>query len=172
MKWQQVLFIALATTPLVIVLALGFGRDPHRVPFALRDKPAPMFTLTDLEGKPVALQNLLGKPVVINFWATWCEPCQSEHALLQEAAKVYAGKVQFVGIVYQDDKPNVKAYLSEQPSNFPQLFDNNSHTAIEYGVAGVPESFFLDAQGVIRAKVAGVLNGETLKLLLQPLVTP
>jgi cytochrome c biogenesis protein CcmG/thiol:disulfide interchange protein DsbE len=170
MNWRRAFWVALVTLPLIALLAFGFGRDPHRVPFALAGKPAPDFTLRTLEDKELGLTSLRGKPVVLNFWSTWCEPCKLEHELLQQAARFYGEAVQFVGVVYQDSNENARAYLEQHGSAFPQLADPDSRVAIDFGVAGVPESFLLDASGVVMEKQAGVLNGQLLRDWLDPRV--
>lgn len=170
MKWRNVIVVVLLVLPIVGILALGFGRDPHAVPFALRGKPAPEFELRTLDGKAVKLSELRGKPVVLNFWSTWCEPCKAEHELLQSAAQFYGDSVRFLGVVYQDQEPVVRAYLQGRSNLYPQLFDPTTSVAIDFGVAGVPESFLVDAQGVVREKQAGVVNGKVLRDWLDPLV--
>lgn len=147
----------------VWVLAKGFGLDPHEVPSVLAGRPAPDFSLTALgETTPVRLSAFKGKPVVLNFWATWCEPCKHEHEMLQNAARAYGDKVQFLGVVYQDAPEAVAAYLQRYGSTFTQLIDPESRTAIDYGVSGIPESFIIDATGVVVHKQTGVLTGELL----------
>lgn len=158
MPWRSVLATALAVGPLLVALALAFGHDPHAVPSVLEGKAAPLFTLPSLGGEPVSLEALRGRPVVVNFWSTWCLPCRSEHPLLQEAATTYAGRAHFLGIVYQDAPEAARAYLQQAGSVYPQLLDANALVSIDFGVAGVPESFILDAQGNIAYKSAGILS--------------
>lgn len=85
-------------------------------------------------------------------------------------AKAYSGRVQFLGVVYQDSPENAAHYLKSRGSAFPQLVDPDTRVAIDYGVAGVPESFVIDAQGVIRKKFMGVLSEGDLRALLDPLL--
>src|SRR5207249_1192530 len=95
-------------------------------------------------------------------WSTWCVPCESEHDLLQQAAARWANQARFVGVVYQDSAEAVRDYLKENGSAYEQLLDDASRCAIDYGVAGVPETFFIDAHGVVRHKQVGPLTHETL----------
>jgi cytochrome c biogenesis protein CcmG/thiol:disulfide interchange protein DsbE len=171
MNWRVAGIVALLVLPLLWVLGWGFGHDPHAVPSVLESRPAPAFTLQSLDGKSVSLAGLRGRPVVINFWASWCEPCAVEHGALQAMAKAYDGRVQFLGIVYQDTAENAAQYLKSQGNAFPQLLDPDTRVAIDYGIAGVPESFVIDAQGVIRKKFVGVLNPGDLSAVLDPLLT-
>ena len=170
MNWRNAFLVGLLAAPLFGLLAFGFGRDPHRVPFALAGKPAPNFALHTLDGKTISLSELRGKPVLLNFWSTWCEPCKLEHELLQHAASFYGDAVQFVGVVYQDSDENARQYLAQHVSVYPQLMDPDTKAAIDFGVAGVPESYLVSASGVVLEKQPGVVTGELLRDWLDPLV--
>ncbi len=169
MKWKSALSAAAVVIPLLWVLAHGFKLDPHAVPSVLEGFEAPTFSMASLEGRTFDVAALHGKPAVLNFWATWCYPCQAEHQLLQEAARYYGDKVQFLGVIYQDNPDEVRRYLIKHPSAYPHLIDPNSRYAIDFGVAGVPESFILDPNGQIIHKQAGVLTAAVLRQFLDPL---
>jgi cytochrome c biogenesis protein CcmG/thiol:disulfide interchange protein DsbE len=140
---------------IVFVMAKGFGNDPHAVPFLLAGKPAPNFTIKRLDNDAtVSLSDFKGKPVVINFWATWCGPCQTEHPVLDWAAKTYGDRAVFLGIVFEDNEQNTKKFLARNGWSFVQLFDPKSTVAVDYGVSGVPETYFIDRAGIIHHKVA------------------
>jgi cytochrome c biogenesis protein CcmG, thiol:disulfide interchange protein DsbE len=148
-----------AIVGMVVVLVLSFGKDPHEVPFALRDKPAPAFKLKRLDGAgEVSSSDFQGKPIMLNYWASWCIPCAQEHSSLVRASREWGSRVQFVGIVYQDTDPAARAYLAEHGAPYPQLVDPGSEVALDYGVAGVPETYFIDAHGIVRDKFAGPLD--------------
>ncbi|GMU58353.1 MAG: TlpA family protein disulfide reductase [Myxococcales bacterium] len=139
----------------VYVMAKGFGSNPHEVPFLLSGKPAPAFTIKRLDNdQPVSFSDFKGKPLVINFWATWCGPCQTEHPVLDWAAKKYEGQAVFLGIVFEDNEQNTKRFLAQNGWSFVQLFDPKSTVAVDYGVSGVPETYFIDRNGIINHKVA------------------
>jgi cytochrome c biogenesis protein CcmG/thiol:disulfide interchange protein DsbE len=161
-NWRRACVAALLAVPLLVLLATGFGHDPHAVPSMLEHTPAPPFALNALSGDTVRLEALRGRPVVLNFWATWCYPCQAEHDLLQSAARQYGEKVRFLGIVYQDESDRVRDNLRQRANLYPQLMDPGSVTAIDYGVGGVPETFILDAAGRIVHKQSGVLTSDVL----------
>ncbi len=151
----------------IYVMAHAFGTDPHRVPFMLEKSPAPPFRLKRLDnGEQVTLSDLKGKPLVLNFWATWCVPCKYEHPVLEWAAKNYAGKANFVGIVFEDSEANTKKFLNENGWSLMQLFDAKSTVAVDYAVAGVPETYFITKDGMIALKKAEPLSEVTLSAAL------
>ena len=155
------------TLVLVVILASGFGNDPHAIPFVLDGAPARNFTLQNLKGESVTLNSFKGKPVVINFWSTWCGPCKLEHDVLQVGSQRYP-HVQFLGIVYQDTKDATETYLSTRRNYYPQLLDPDSEVAMDYGVSGVPETYIIAPDGTIAAKEAGVVTPKYLIEKLKP----
>lgn len=170
MNVKRALILALLALPLIVALFAGFGRDPHAVPFVLQGKPAPAFVLADVTGQTTAVPDPNGLPTLVNFWATWCYPCQAEHALLQETARVLEGRVRVVGVIYNDSVEAVTTYVRQNGGAYPQLIDPNSRVAMDYGVAGVPESFIIDGNGTIVHKQAGVLAAAVIERHLLPLV--
>ena len=153
--------------PLLAILVMNLGRDPHSVRSPLIGRPAPAFALSPVGGgAPVTLESLRGKPVVVNFWATWCVPCFQEHPALLAAARRMGGDVQFLGVVYDDEEGKVRSFLAERGQAYPSLLDDGARTAIAYGVAGVPETYFIDPTGRITAKVSQPLDSETILQLV------
>ncbi len=156
---------------LLVVLGKGFGTNPHAVPFMMKGKPAPAFTLKNLEtNETVSLEQLRGKPVVLNFWASWCGPCKQEHPYLEWAKREYGDRVVFLGIIFEDTEDNAKAFLRRYGAPFPQLIDPNSLTSVAYAVSGVPETYFISRDGVIIDKHLGPIwpqaMAEKLKVVL------
>ncbi len=153
---------------LVSVLFLGLGKDPALIESPLIGKPAPTFAL-----RQVGTQNTIdvaqfkGKPVVINFWATWCGPCWEEHPVLVATARQVQPGVQFLGVVFQDTESKIQGFLDQRGSSYPTVVDEAGKTAIAYGVGGVPETFFLDANGVIVAKYTGPMSSEDIETNLR-----
>lgn len=156
--------LALVAAGLVVVLYKGFGRDPHEVPFMMEGKPAPNFTLRRLDtGETITLNQLKGRPVVLNFWASWCGPCKDEQPLLDWGARTLADRAQFFGVIFEDTDENAREYLRTGPASaLTQLLDTRSQTAVDYGVSGVPETYFIDANGIIRGKVVGPILDDRL----------
>lgn len=168
-------------TGVLLAVALGltaiffksFGTDPRAVPFMLDGKPAPAFRLTTIDGtRTFTLEELKGKPVVINFWASWCYPCRQEHPVLEWGNQNFGRDVQFLGVAFEDSLENVKQYLSEAGSNIPQLIDPQSTVAVDYGVAGVPETYFIDRSGIIRGKYAMPIDPQTLAKRIAEISAP
>lgn len=155
---------------LVFVLFAGFGRNPHEVPFLLSGKPAPAFTLKTLDGsQTVSLEQFRGRPVVINFWASWCGPCRYEHPVLEWGARQFGSQAQFLGIVFEDTEENAQGYLQDMGGSFPQLIDPRSRVSVDYGVSGVPETYFITADGLILTKHVGPITDRTLAQRIQEL---
>ncbi len=159
---------------LVVVLAVGVGalfgarldRDPSLVSTPLIGQPASERTVPYLEQDgSLSLEDFRGQVVVVNFWASWCVACREEHPALTAASAAYreAG-VEFIGVVYQDRTPNAVGFLDEmgRGEDFRYVTDPESRLAIDFGVFGVPETFFIDETGKIAAKITGA---STLPLL-------
>ena len=151
----------LLVIPMLWVFINSFGRDPHRLPSTLEQRPAPTFTLQTMNGETFSLSKAAGKPVVLNFWSTWCKPCKLEHGLLQAGPTRYPN-TQFVGVLYSDTPDKAIRYLNAAGSAYPNLIDPQGRVAIDYGVTGVPETFFINSEGDIAYKHTGPLSSEIL----------
>jgi cytochrome c biogenesis protein CcmG, thiol:disulfide interchange protein DsbE len=173
LNWPLLLTGAAIISALVYVLGHGFGQDPHEVPFMLTGKPAPDFALEAISEKresPVKLADVLNKPLILNYWSTWCVPCKQEHPVLEWGHKKYGDKVSFVGVVYQDTRENVNEMLTKTPSAYLQLFDAPGRAAVDYGLAGVPETYFISTDKVIRYKHVGPISPDRLSAQITKLL--
>lgn len=170
MNWKYLSVGLVLVVPLLYFLGRGFDFDPKEIQSPLVGKPAPELTLPALGGQTYQVSALKGTPVVLNFWATWCVPCKQEHELLQQAAAHYEGKVQFLGVVYQDTEEKIRAWLGPTGSKYPTLLDIGSRGAIGYGVYGVPETFFINRAGVIVEKFAGPVSAQYLVATVEKLI--
>jgi len=160
-NWKVLIAGGVVAAPLVAILATGFGGNPRGVSNALEGREAPVFSMTVLgeDGKKIDLAELRGRPVVLNFWSTWCQPCKIEHPHLVEAARSYGPRgVAFYGVLFADDPVNAARFLDREGHAFPVLYDPAQRVAIDYGVSGVPETFFIDADGQIVRKVSGPVS--------------
>ena len=129
--------------------------------------------MTDLEtGAQVTSEQLRGQPFVLNFWASWCGPCQVEHPAVEWAARAYAGRVHFFGVVYEDTQENAKQDLSRRRTSFTQLWDPRSRMAVDFATTGVPETYFIDASGIIVDKFVGPIDREALAYFLERIAPP
>jgi cytochrome c biogenesis protein CcmG, thiol:disulfide interchange protein DsbE len=162
------LFIALAG---YFAWALLSGRDPQQLSSALIGKPAPEFALPALlPGLPGAARaDLGGKPVLVNFFASWCVPCRAEHPFLMELAK--GADITIVGIVYKDKPEAAADLLLELGNPYDRIGqDVDGRTAIDFGVYGVPETFLVDAGGIVRFRQPGPLTPDVIERYLLPLL--
>ncbi len=121
--------------------------------------PAPDFTLTTLDGQTFTLSDLRGTPVVLNFWATWCGPCRAEMPELVSAANRYDPKVRVIGVDQGEPPEDVQAFADELGIGFPIPLDRDMSVADNYRVTGMPTTFFIDRDGIIRQIWAGEMNG-------------
>jgi cytochrome c biogenesis protein CcmG/thiol:disulfide interchange protein DsbE len=156
-RWLLVPVLAL---PLGWILFMGLGRDPSEIPSPLVGESMPAFELTTLDGSTFASTSLAGSPAVINFWASWCIPqCVVEHPVLLDTADRHGDEVQLVGILFDDEPPDARAFLVRYgDGGWPNLDDATLSVAIDFGVLAPPETFFVDAAGIVRAKHYGPLT--------------
>ena len=155
----------LAFVPLAALLALGllFGlyalnRNPQVQPQALVGKPVPTVDLPTLaEGQPVSLREMASEgPMIVNFFASWCAPCEIEHPVLMG---LKGQPVRVVGVAYKDAPQNSQAFLDRLGDPFAEiLVDRDGRAGVEFGVTGVPETFVVGRDGLILAKHTGPLT--------------
>lgn len=128
---------------------------------------APDFTVYDLEGNEVHLSDYVGKPIVLNFWASWCGPCQMEMPDFHEKYLTLKDEVHFLMVNMTDGSretvDTASAFIEKQGYSFPVFYDKNSDAAATYGVYSLPTTYFIDAEGYAVAQAAGAIDGETLQ---------
>ena len=168
-------FAVLAVVMVVaVVLASRFGADPRLTASPLVGKTAPDFTLSNLDATgDFRLADTSGDIVVVNFWASWCIPCRQEHAALVRAADDYADLgVTFVGVLYQDSAGNGSTFLDElgRSDHFAYVIDDRSRVALDFGVFGIPETFFIDRSGTVVGKVNSAVSYELLSATLDAII--
>jgi cytochrome c biogenesis protein CcmG/thiol:disulfide interchange protein DsbE len=157
---------------LVVFLAIGLRLNPREVPSPFVGKPAPAFSAPVL-GQPGATrtrEQMLGKVWLLNVWASWCTPCREEHPLLVAYAR-QAGAAAIVGLNYKDRDDAAARWLQQLGNPYVEsLVDADGRIGIDYGVYGVPETFVIDRQGIVRFKHIGPLTPEVMRDKIVPLV--
>lgn len=163
--------VPILVLPLGWLLFQGLGRDPREIASPLVGRPAPDFALVSMDGGEVSLADYRGKPVLVNFWASWCVVCIEEHRVLMEAQERYGADFSVIGILYQDTVDDARAFMLRYgDGGWPNLLDPSGAVAIDYGVSGVPESFFVDVDGVVRYKQWGAVTADVIESELRPLL--
>ncbi len=164
----------LVVVVLGVVFSSRFGTDPQLTASPLIGEPVPQITLPYLEfDDEVSLADLEGDIAVINFWASWCLSCRVEHEALLEAAAAYEEfDVTFVGIQVQDRVDDGIEFLSELGRGEPYVYavDDRSRASLEFGLLGVPETFFVDRDGTIVGKVSGPVNRQLISETLDAII--
>ena len=156
---------------LAIFLFVGLGLNPHEVPSPLVGKPAPAFSLPQLHEpeKQFSLQDMKGKVWLFNVWASWCTACEYEHPLFMELSR--RNLVPLYGMDYKDKREDGMAWLQQHGNPYTLVVsDAEGRVGIDYGVYGVPETYLIDKQGVIRYKHIGVVTERDLSETILPLV--
>lgn len=183
MNWTRAAVAAGVALPIVGLLAFGMTRDPKDIPSPLPGKAAPTFELATFapgdvpalvkpEGTPVRIDGMRDTVVVVNFFASWCMPCRVEHPVLSEVSRRYADRpVRFFGVLYNDNEAAGKRWIEMMGGQpYPALSDPGARTAIDFGVYGVPETFFIGRDGRVAHKHTGPLTESALVQKLDSLL--
>ncbi|MEX2282735.1 MAG: redoxin domain-containing protein [Gemmatimonadota bacterium] len=174
MNWKRSLIGAAIAIPVVTLLAYGLTQDPRELPNMMPGKPAPEFALPvmDAENDSIRLSDLRGEVVVLNFWASWCVACRSEHSILYDAAARYQPRgVRFYGVLYKDATGFARDWIARMGGqNYPNLLDPASHMAIDYAVSAVPETVIIGPDGKIAHKQMGVVTDSLMRVKLDSLL--
>jgi len=158
---------------IVVVLCVAvlflLPKDKKYGEIAAVGKPAPVFELKDAEGNLWRLSDLRGKVVYLNFWATWCTTCRAE-APSKEALflKMQGKPFQMFGVLFRDNPANLTSYYRTQAVSAPTLISPGNEMAKLYGITGVPETFIIDKNGIVREKIVGPMvwdSAESVKMI-------
>ncbi len=169
MNWRRAAIATACAIPIVALFGYGMTRNPRDIPSPLPGRPAPDFALEVIRagdgsagggvepGDTLRFAELRGQVVVVNFWASWCLACRDEHAALSSVAQSYAGRgVRFVGILYNDrPEAGIEWIRSMGGQSYASVNDRGARTAIDFGVYGVPETFFIGPDGIVAYKHIG-----------------
>lgn len=159
--------IAIVGITFLAVFYVGILNPPSK---RVGEGTAPEIQFVTYDGQEVRLSDFRGKPVVVNFWASWCVPCREEQALLESTWRRYNGDVIFLGLDYLDQEPNALAYLEEFDVTYPNGPDKGSRAYTTYHVQGVPETFFIDAEGKVHGYYVGPIPAAELERRIQALM--
>lgn len=161
----------LLALPFLALLAFGLTRDARTIVSPLPGRPAPAFGLETLGDDSLRLADLGGRAVILNFWASWCIPCRQEHPVLARAASTWGpDTVVVAGVLYQDSPENGRRFMRRWGGEWSSGVDPGSRTAIEYGVYGVPETFFIGPDGRVARKHIGPVTWEIVKTTVDSLI--
>jgi cytochrome c biogenesis protein CcmG/thiol:disulfide interchange protein DsbE len=163
----------LAFALLALLLGLGVlrnsGKDTSAIPSPLVGKPAPAFSLPVLgePGRLVSNDDLRGEPYLLNVWGSWCPACRDEHPVITELAQ--SGRIKVVGYDYKDEPEDAQRWLQQFGNPYSLVItDQDGRAALDWGIYGAPETFLVDAQGVIRWKFVGPITPEVVQQQLLP----
>jgi len=160
-RWLVAVPLAIVLVLLTWMLAFGLTKNPDQIRSVMVGRRAPDFALRTLDGdRTVRLASLRGQVVVVNFWASWCAACVTEHPALSAAWQRYRDQgVTLVGVLYnQDPVANAQAFLRTHGGSWPEVVDPGARTSIAYGVRGPPETFFISPNGRIAAWHSGPIS--------------
>ena len=182
-RWPLLLVLLAAVAAGIVVLAVGFGRDPGVVDSALVGRPAPSTSGETLDGGQLDLADLRGDVVLVNVWASWCGPCRREFPLLQRAAdELGPAGLRVVGIDTQDDPDDARAFLRRMRAEYadqsgvepgplpPSIVDPQGRLAVEWGTFGVPETFVVGRDGTVVDRRVGEVSAEWIRDAVVPLL--
>ncbi|MBN1642656.1 MAG: TlpA family protein disulfide reductase [Anaerolineae bacterium] len=162
---------ALVAASILGLLVLGLLSTRQARP--AQGDPAPSFALTMWDGSRVSLRDLRGEVVVLNFWASWCTPCEREAPALQSVWETYQDRgVTFLGVTYQDAEEAGRAFVDEYGITYANGTDERGQISRAYGVLAVPETFVIDAQGVVARIYVGEVEADALAAQIEGMLGP
>jgi cytochrome c biogenesis protein CcmG, thiol:disulfide interchange protein DsbE len=169
-RWRWLL--PLTAVPVLALLAYGFRLNPRDIKSPLLGRPAAPFALTSFEGTSIDLAALRGKVVVLNFWASWCYPsCYEEAPVLERGWRAYRDRgVVVLGVDIQDKDEAGLKFIRDFSLTFPNAPDRAGKVSVDYGVYGVPETFFIDRGGAIRVKHVSALTDQVFRETVESLL--
>jgi cytochrome c biogenesis protein CcmG/thiol:disulfide interchange protein DsbE len=171
MKWLRLGLPLGLFAVMLVFLGIGLGLNPREVPSPLIGKPAPEFRLARLDDPTVSVgsDELHGQVWMLNVWASWCTPCQQEHPLVVDIAR--RGLVPVYGLNYKDNGAAARQWLARLGDPYAAtVVDADGRVAIDFGVYGVPETFIIDREGLVRFKHTGPLTPEVVRTRIEPLL--
>ena len=168
------LLVGLVVVALLVLFVWALGRGGTTGLVATRTRPAPDFELALLSRPAGGAERWrlgdVAQPMLVNFWASWCIPCEDEAPVLEQASRRFRGRVAIVGVDVQDDEQSARAFLERYRVTYPNGQDRTGEVSIAYGMSGVPESYFIDRDHRIVRKWAGPLDDSRLGQFVEELL--
>ncbi len=167
-KLPLIVFLMLAAVFAVLLLS---GKDPAKVESVMIGKPVPAFQLQDpfKKGKSFSASDLQGRPAIVNVFASWCVSCQAEQKVLERMGATE--KIKIYGLDYKDTPEKLSDWLQKHGNPYTAIgHDHDGRVSIDWGVYGVPETFIVDAKGIIRYKHIGVITEDDYQHIFKPLL--
>jgi cytochrome c biogenesis protein CcmG/thiol:disulfide interchange protein DsbE len=170
-RWAVVGVATVLFLPTVVVLGSRLGKDATAVRSVLIGRPAPEFDLPRLDGGRLRSADLARSPYVVNFWASWCVPCRQEHSNLDAFYRQWHPRgVELLGVIFNDTDDSARSFQKELGGDWPILQDPGQRLALDFGVRGPPETFVVDAGGVVVLKFQGAVPPGSLERVMDQLV--
>jgi len=161
---------ALVMVAVLALLAVGLLTQTDDAKSVLEGRPAPALSGVTLEGKNFDAALLKGKPMVINFWASWCDPCREEAPLFKELVQKYGSQVNVVGVLHTETSyVRARAFAQEFGYTFPSIQNDDRKLSFDFGVTAPPETFFVDASGMVVKRWIGPVRPEVMRENLERL---
>lgn len=170
-RWLPLGVFAALALLLFAGIQLNRTRDPNAIPSPLLGKPVPAFALPMLHdpSRIVTQDDLRGAPYLLNVWASWCPECRVEHPVVDALAR--SGRLRIVGYNYKDAPEDAKRWLQQFGDPYALIVaDEDGRTAIDFGIYAAPETFLVDAQGIVRYKHIGALTPQVIQEHMLPLL--
>jgi cytochrome c biogenesis protein CcmG/thiol:disulfide interchange protein DsbE len=167
--------VALVVGLLVVVAAIAKGGAKETADTPLLDQPAPVVQTTTLDGQPFDLGARRGSWVVLNFFSTWCRPCVEEHPQLLRFAQAEAARpdgAELVSVIFNDDEGDVRQFFADNGGDWPKLTDPDGRIQVGFGVAKSPETWIIDPDGIVRARIISRVSAEGLGAIMDRLRGP
>lgn len=163
-RWAALGIVLGVLLPATVVLGSRLGKDPSAIRSVVVGKPAGAFEVKTIDGQTIRSEDLAGRPYVLNVWASWCVPCRKEHGALRAFYEKYRGSgVELLGVLYNDEPADARAYMEELGGDWPIVTDPKYKLITDLGVRGPPETFVVDPEGIITVKFTGAVNLQVLE---------
>ena len=166
-RFLKILIVVLLIAVVLVGLFVAIPRQDRSDVIAEAQNLAPDFSMFDIDGNEIKLSDFRGKPVILNFWASWCGPCKAEMPDFEEAYKTYGEDIQFLMVNLTDGTSetveSALGYIWSQEYTFPVYYDISVEGAMKYNVRAIPVTFFIDAEGAMKAFNEGMITADVLE---------